>query len=409
LLHAVKQLRDFLRPGQRIFVAGSVNEPTALLAELAAHPLPDDLEFIQFPLGGYNQMDFTALSSSARFTTFFMTTHLQNADPSRLNYLPMQMRAVFDYLCDGIDVLALQAAYDAAGTLRIGPNVDFAAAVLGCAKVVLVEVNSQFIAPPGCPALDVEKIDYVLDSARPLFEMPPPVVDETVVQIGRNVAALIRDGDCLQTGIGGIPAAILAALTAHNDLGIHGGLIDDGGMALINAGNVTGRNKPIDNGRHIIGMALGSQALIEWLAQTPTVIFKGADYTHELSIIRQIPQFVSINSAVEIDLYGQLNAEFANGRQLSGTGGSVDFMRAAKASPGGRSIIAMTATARGGSVSRIVNKVEMATALRTDIDTVVTQFGVAQLANLPVRARAAALLELAAPEFREALRAELPS
>ena len=403
------QLGAFLQPGQRIFVAGSVNEPTSLLGELTAQSVPEDLEFIQFPLGGYNQLDFTALSESTRFTTFFMTAHLKNADVSRLNYLPMQMRAVFDYLSAGVDVLMLQAAYDATGTLRIGPNVDFAAAVLGCAEVVLVEVNKHFIAPAGCPALDVQKIDYLLESDRPLFEMPPPVIDEAAAQIGRNVAGLIRDGDCLQTGIGGIPAAILAALTAHNDLGIHGGLIDDGGMALINAGNVTGRNKPIDNGQHVIGMALGSQKLIEWLAQTPSVVFKGADYTHELNVIRQIPNFVSINSAVEIDLYGQLNAEFANGRQLSGTGGSVDFMRAARASTGGRSIIAMTATARGGSVSRIVNKVEMVTALRTDIDTVVTEYGVAQLANLPVRARATALLQLAAPEFRERLSAELPS
>ncbi len=403
------ELSNYLKSGQRIYVAGSVNEPTALLNELSQEPLPAELEFLQFPLGGYNRTDFTALNETSRFTTFFMTSHLKDADPARLNFLPKQMRMVFDYLSRDIDVAMLQAAYDAAGTLRIGPNVDYAAAVLGCAEILMVEVNRSFVAPPGCPELDAAKIDYLVESQRPLFELPPPVIDATAQQIGRHVAGLIADGDCIQTGIGAIPAAILAALKDHNDLGLHGGLLDDGGMALIEAGNVTGKNKPIDREQHVTGMALGSRQLIEWLADTPAVVFRGADYTHEVAVMRQIPQFVSINSALEVDLYGQLNAEFADGRQISGTGGSVDFMRAARASSGGRSIVAMQATARRGTVSRIVPHTTMVTALRTDIDTVVTEYGVAQIADLPVRARAQALLEIAAPEFRETLRRQLPS
>ena len=154
-------------------------------------------------------------------------------------------------------------------------------------------------------------------------------------------------------------------------------------------------------------MALGDPDFNRWLADTPSVIFRGADYTHEVSIIRQLERFVSVNSAVEVDLFGQVNAEYAGGRQISGTGGSVDFMRAAKASKGGRSIVAMTATARGGTVSRIVPRVEMVTALRTDVDTVVTEFGVAEVKNLPTRARAEALISIAAPEFRDALLEEL--
>jgi len=403
------ELSSYLKSGQRIFVAGSVNEPTALVDELSQLALPADIEFLQFPLGGYNCTDFTALDETSRFTTFFMTPHLKDADPARFNFLPKQMRMVFDYLSRDIDVAMLQAAYDAAGTLRIGPNVDYAAAVLGCAKILLVEVNRSFLAPPGCPELDATKIDYLVESDRPLFELPAPTIDATAQQIGQHVAGLIADGDCIQTGIGAIPAAILASLTQHNDLGLHGGLLDDGGMALIGAGNVTGKNKPIDTGQHVTGMALGSRQLIRWLADTPAVVFRGADYTHEVAGMRQIPQFVSINSALEIDLYGQRNAEFANGRQLSGTGGSVDFMRAARAAAGGRSIVATQATARGGAVSRIVPRTPMVTALRTDIDTVVTEYGVARIADLPVRARAQALVEIAAPEFRETLRGQLPS
>lgn len=145
------------------------------------------------------------------------------------------------------------------------------------------------------------------------------------------------------------------------------------------------------------------------LGQTPSVAFRGANHTHEISVIRQIPNFVSINSAVEIDIYGQVNAEFAAGRQISGTGGSVDFMRASKVSVGGRSIVAMNATARGGSVSRIVPKVELVTALRTDVDTVVTEYGVADIKYLPNQARAEALIEIAAPGFRDELRLQLKS
>jgi 4-hydroxybutyrate CoA-transferase len=175
-------------------------------------------------------------------------------------------------------------------------------------------------------------------------------------------------------------------------------------MRLIRNGNITGHNKPIDTGVHVTGMALGSSDLLDWLADHDAVQFRGANYTHEIGVIRQIPNFVSINSAVEVDLFGQVNSEVAGGRQISGTGGSVDFMRSAKASPGGRSIIAMNATARDGAVSRIVPKVELVTALRTDVDIVVTEYGVAELRNTPARARAEALIALAAPQFRDELR-----
>ena len=404
----MKDLGSLLEKGQRIWVAGSANEPTGLLAQLTDMPLPDDLTFIQFPLGGYNNTDFTSLTSTSRFETFFMTRALREADPARLAFVPMQMRRVYDYLSSNVDVVLLQAAYGADGVLRIGPNVDFAAAALGCAKVVIVEINRAFVAPAGCPVLDESRISAVIETERALFEMPAPVVDEASQQIGSHVASLIKDGDCIQTGIGSIPAAILAELTHCNDLGMHGGLLDDGGMRLIRAGNITGARKPLDTGLHITGMALGSSELVGWLSETPQVVFRSADHTHEMSVIRELPGFVSINSAVEVDLFGQVNAEYAGGRQLSGTGGSVDFMRAAKASPGGRSIVAMNACARGGTVSRIVPRVELVTALRTDVDLVVTQFGIARLQGRSVAQRAAALIEIAAPEFRESLRDQIP-
>ena len=393
-----------LRSGQRVFVSGSSNEPTGLLEAMRAASLPEDLHFIQFPLPGYNHIDFTAWHPSYRMTTMFMGPHLRNADPERLHFVPMHMRATFDYCCRDIDVALVQVARDGEGRLRFGPNVDFVDAALSSAKYVLAECNEAFTAPAGCPLIGEESIDSVLVTDRPLYQMAAPKLDDTAIAIGKQVASLIRDGDCIQTGIGAIPAAILASLEDKNDLGMHGGLIDDGGMALIRNGNITGANKPIDRKLHVTGMALGSQKLFDWLADTPRVIFEGASHTHDVGVIRQLPGFVSINSAVEIDLMGQVNAEFAGGRQISGTGGSVDFMRGARLSRGGRSIVAMTATARRGTASRIVPRVDVVTALRTDVDIVVTEHGVAKLRDLPLDARAEALTAIAAPEFRESLR-----
>jgi 4-hydroxybutyrate CoA-transferase len=394
---------ELLRPGQRVFVSGSSNEPTTLLDLLRQSRLPDDLTFIQFPLAGFNRCDFTALGPTTRMTTFFMTPDLRKADPARLDFVPMHMRTVYDYLKRDVDVVLTQVARGADGKLRLGPNVDFLGAALGSAKRVIAELNESFVAPAGSPVIEASAIDLIVPSGRGLHVPAPPVIDAAAEAIGALVAGLIRDGDCIQTGIGGIPAAILARLADRNDLGMHGGLIDDGGMRLIRSGNVTGKNKPIDTNRHVTGMALGSPELLAWLADTDAVQFRGADYTHEIGVIRQIPGFVSINSAVEVDLFGQVNAEVAGGRQISGTGGSVDFMRSAKASPGGRSIVAMNATARDGAVSRIVPKVELVTALRTDVDIVVTEFGIADLRYTSTRARAEALIAIAAPQFRDEL------
>ena len=393
-----------LQPGRRIFVSGSSNEPSGLLEALRRAALPHNLHFIQFPLAGYNNADFTGWHPSYQMTTMFMGSHLRDADPARLHFVPMHMRAIHDYLSRNADVALIQVARGRDGRLRLGPNVDFIAGALASAKFVLAECNEAFTAPAGCPLIDEARIDGMLATRRPLYEFPAPVIDASASAIGARVADLIRDGDCIQTGIGAIPAAILASLKNKNDLGMHGGLIDDGGMALIRNGNVTGARKSVDTKRHITGMAIGSQPLMDWLADTPEVVFKSANHTHEVSVIRRLPGFVSINSAVQIDLMGQVNAEYAGGRQISGTGGSVDFMRAAKLSPGGRSIIAMNATARRGTASRIMPRVEVVTALRTDVDIVVTEYGVAELRDLPLAARAEALIAVAAPEFREELR-----
>jgi 4-hydroxybutyrate CoA-transferase len=397
----------YLRPGMRVYVGGSSNEPGGLLDAIAARPeSAAGVTFVQFPLAGLNNRDLSGLHPDARLECFFMAPQLADAlAQGRVAFLPMQMRAVFDYVASqAFDVVLLQAAFDRDGHLRLGPNVDFAAAAISSGRLLIAEVNEAVVAPAGCPLIEVERFDALVRTHRRLTPLRAASPDATAHRIAEHVAALVRDGDCIQTGIGAIPAAILAALANKNDLGMHSGLIDDGGMALIQRGVMTGHAKPIDRDVHVTGMALGSVALLDWLATRADVSFRGADHTHEVGVIRQIPNFVSINSAVEVDLLGQVNAESVGGKQISGTGGSVDFMRAARASRGGRSIVAMTATARDGRVSRIVRRVELVTALRTDVDLVVTEYGVADLKSASTRERAERLRAIAAPDFRDSLR-----
>ena len=393
-----------LKPGHRVWVAGGANEPVELLDALAGNrAAASGVTFIQFPLPGINRFDFTALHPDAALITFFMTPALRE---SSAQFLPMQMRFAWDWLREGpLDMALIGIGQASDGSFAVGPNVDFAGAALEAAAVVVGELNRAVAAPAGGMRIDPARIDFVVESRRPPLALPPPAIDETARRIGAQVAALIDDGDCVQTGIGAIPAALLAALKSKNDLGLHGGLIDDGGMALIENGNVTGSRKAIDAGKHVAGMALGSAALCEWLGSRPDVVLRGANYTHELDVIRRIDRFVSVNSAVQVDLLGQVNAEMAGGRQLSGVGGAVDFMRGARAARGGRSIVAMNATARRGAVSRIVRRVEVVTALRTDVDIVATEFGVARLRGKTLEARKRALIAIAHPSFRDDLMA----
>lgn len=406
-----ERLPALLRPGMRIYVSGSSNEPQRLIQALAQRPqCAAGVTFVQFPLPGINVTDFSALHPEARMEAFFLTPELRPGfERRRVQLVPMQMRRVFDYLqrCARFDLSLVQLGDSRDGEFLPGPCVDFHEAAMANTQAVVAEVNSRVPRLAHAPAIAAERVDYILPSARALDEYPSPRIDANARAIGAHVASLVADGSCIQTGIGAIPAAVLDALGEKNDLGVHSGLIDDGVMRLAARGVINGRRKAIDTGVVVTGMAIGSAELYAWLDGREEVRFTGADYTHEISVIARLERFVSINSAVEVDLYGQVNAEMVGARQLSGTGGALDFMRGARASSGGKSIIALTATARRGAISRIVSQLPAGTAItapRTDVDYVVTEHGIAHLHGLSVDARAQALIDIAAPEFRTQLR-----
>ena len=342
------EVGSLLRPGMRVWVAGGSNEPRTLVDGLAracdADPRrADGVTFLQFPLPGMNRFDFSSLSADARMETFFLTPDLGAGHAAgRVRFLPMHMRHAYDYLGRGLDLALIQCTRDAAGRLRAGPNVDFHQAAIETAAVVVAELNTTLPAPAGAPVIDESAIDYLATSATGPATLPAARLDDVSRSIGARVAALIGDGDCIQTGIGAIPAAILAALSDKNDIGLHGGLLDDGGRALIDKGVATGAAKSYMRGVHAAGMLLGTAALFEWASECRALKLCGANVTHDSQVIARLDNFVSINSAVEVDLDGQVNAEVVQGRQISGVGGAVDFMRAARMSAGGRSIVAMT-------------------------------------------------------------------
>ncbi len=404
------EVAGFLEPGMTVFVAGATAEPSEILAALQRQPdRCAGIHFVSVSIPGINGFDFSKLHPEARSTAFFATPqNRESISADRTKFVPLQYSAIFDFLENDLKIDAVLAQLPPAkgDSVSLGISADFLPAVLDKAGLVIAEINERQPIPADSPNCPLDRIDLAVACDRPVPVFPSPESDEASVAIGRYVAALINDGDCLQIGIGSIPGAVLDALTEKSDLGIHSGLISDGVMALADGGNITGRYKNQDQYKIVTGTTLGSEALIDWAGNAPELMIRPVGYTHDTGVIREIDNFVSINSAMEIDLYGQVNADMLDGRQFSGTGGAVDMMRGVAMSRGGRSIVALKAITARGKKSRIVTALDRGTAvtaLRTDVDYVITEYGARRIRHLPISARAEALIEIAAPEFRDQL------
>jgi len=407
------QVASFLEPGMNVFVAGATAEPREILAALANQGKRcAGVHFISASIPGMNGFDFSTLHPETRSTAFFATPENRASIASgRTDFVPLQYSAIFDYLENDlkIDVVLTQLPPVQDDVASLGISADFLPAVLDKAGMVFAELNEQQVAPGDAPSWPADTLDYAVACDRPVPVFPKQESDAAAVAIGRHVAELINDGDCLQVGIGAIPAAVLDALTDKSDLGIHSGLIADGVMALARSGNITGRYKSQEPNKIVTCTTLGSEALIQWAGGAQELAIRPVSYTHDVGVIRQIDNFVSINSAVEVDLFGQVSGDMLGGQQWTGPGGAADTMRGAALSRGGRSIVALKSTAAKGRKSRIVAALERGTAVtacRTDIDIVVTEHGARHVRHLSTAARAEALIEIAAPEFRDQLRDE---
>ena len=305
-----------------------------------------------------------------------------------------------------VDVVFVQVSPpDADGRHRLGLAADYLQAAIERARVVVAEVNPGVPRSEGETLLDPEQITFAIEAAEPPLELPRSTPVDTERTIAEYVAERVPDEAVLQFGIGTIPDAVCVALAGKRDLGIHSGLISDGVLDLIEAGAVTNRKKELDQGVSIGGVIFGTRRLYEFADLNPAVQLRSLEYTHAPSVIARFDAFVSIQTAVEVDLTGQINAETLGGVHIGAVGGANDFVRAAAASPHGHSITALRATTTSGKISRIVPKLQdsVVTTTRSDVDLVVTEYGVAELRGRTLRERADSLIAIAHPDFRAAL------
>ena len=291
---------------------------------------------------------------------------------------------------------------DRDGTVSLGIGVEYVADAIAHTGKLIAEINHRMPSTLGTARLPLSAFAATVESDRPLAEAAMREPDDVERAIAKRVAGLIEDGDTIQMGVGSLPEAVLAALTGHRDLGVHSGMITDGVLDLIQAGVVTGARKEADPGVVVTGAALGSAAgLYDRLGDFP-VEFRAASYTHAPGVLCQLRSLVSINSAIEVDLLGQVGAELRRGVYIGAVGGQVDFSRAASLT-GARSIIALRSELGGESTINPTLRGGVVTTARVDVDAVVTEHGVAMLTGCTVAERAEQLIEVAAPHHRERL------
>lgn len=328
----------------------------------------------------------------------------------RAEYLPCHFHEIpglFERGIYRVDVAVIQVSRpNEAGYCSFGISNDYTKPAADRAAVVIAEVNAQMPFVGGDNFIHVRDLDYIVEVDRPLITLPPATIGDKELQIARYCADLVRDGDTLQLGIGAIPDAVLQCLEDRRDLGIHTEMFTDGVMKLARSGQITGARKTLHPGKIVTTFVMGSQELYDFLDHNDMIEIYPVSHTNDPYVIGQNDHLVSINSCLEIDLTGQVASEAIGQNQFSGTGGQVDFLRGARRSRGGRSILAFRSTAQGDTISRIVpylTEGANVTAGRNEVDYIITEYGCVHLYGLSLRERAEALISIAHPKFRPML------
>ncbi len=307
-----------------------------------------------------------------------------------------------NYICPRVSIVMVSPP-DEHGYVSFGTTVDYTKGTTDYCEVVIAQVNKNMPRTFGNAIKHVRDFTCFVEINDALPEVKTTNISETEMEIGKNCAQLIHNGDCLQLGIGGIPNAVCAQLFDKKDLGLHSELVGDGVVDLLEAGVINNRLKTINNGRTVLGAAFGSNKLNAYINNNPAVELHPIDYVNNPMEIAKNDNMVSINSCLQIDLLGQVVSDTIGLSQFSAVGGQVDFVRGATMSKGGRSIIAMPSTARKGTLSRIVPLITEGSAVttpRNDVNYVVTEYGIAQLKGKTLKERAKALIQIAHPKFR---------
>ena len=401
-----------VRSGDRVYIHPGCAVPEPLVDALSARaPSLKDVEVVHLLTMGRASHMTPEMEGHFRHNAMFIGANARKAvNEGRADYTPIFLGEIARLFSDGtlpIDVALIQVSPpDAHGFCSLGVGVDHTLDAARHARHVIAEVNEQMPRVHGDAFLHVRQFNAVVETSRPLMELRVEAGDAITDAIAHNVAELIDDGDTLQMGIGGIPDAVLRELADRRALGVHSEMFADGIVELIEAGVITGERKSLHRGKVIAGFLLGTKPLFDFVDDNPVVEFHPTSYTNDPFIIAQNDNMVAINSAIELDITGQVSSDSIGAMFYSGFGGQTDFIRGASRSRGGKPIIALPSTAKGGTLSRIVPCLSSCAGVvttRADVRWVVTEYGSAYLFGKTVRQRARALIDIAHPKFREEL------
>ncbi|MGB0011315.1 MAG: acetyl-CoA hydrolase/transferase C-terminal domain-containing protein [Candidatus Sulfotelmatobacter sp.] len=401
-----------VQSGMRVYIHPGCAEPETLVEALMRRaPFVEDVEVVHMMTMGAAPYVAPQMAGHFRHNAMFIGGNVRDAiRDGRADYTPIYLSEIEELFESGampIDVALLQLSPpDPHGFCSFGVGVDTSLTAAKCARYVVAQINDQMPRTYGDSFIHVTELDAIVDSSRPLCATKLPEITDMHRAIARNVAGLIDDGAVLQTGIGGIPDAVLPFLLDRKDLAVHSELISDGVIPLIEAGVITGARKTFKPRKIILGFALGTKRLFDFVDNNPIFEFHPTAYTNDPALIARNDHMVSINSALQVDLTGQVCSDSIGNMFYSGIGGQVDFLRGASRSKKGKAIIAIASTAKNGTISRIMPMLSPGAGVVTSrglIRYVVTEYGIAYLHGKTIRERAQALINIAHPKFREEL------
>jgi 4-hydroxybutyrate CoA-transferase len=396
----------------RVYVHANAAFPLLLLEALTRRSGQvrnvEMMHLLGFGEAYYNRPQF---AESFRHNALFIGANMRKTvQEGRADYIPVHLSEIEDLFLDKnveLDVALLHVSTpDRHGYCSLGVAVETTLTAARCARIRIAQVNDRMPRTFGNTFMHISEFDAIVECSEELPEILPEKATEEQKQIARHVAALIDDGACVQVGVGGIPNAILPYLSDRKDLGIHTETLTESAIPLIEKGVITGARKQINPNKIVLGFALGTRQWYEYVDDNPIFDFQPSSYCNDSAIIAQNENVVAINSAIEIDITGQVVSDSVGARFISGFGGQLDFMRGAARSRGGKPVIAISSTAKNGAVSRIVPRIKNGAGVvttRADVHYVVTEYGVAYLHGKNVRQRAEALIQIAHPKFREEL------
>jgi acyl-CoA hydrolase len=405
---------NFVSSGQRVFFQGAAMTPNLLINALCQrHQDLKDVEIIQVHTEGVALYTQEPYNKSFHVNSCFVGSNVRGAvNGGNGDYIPIflsEIHLLFRKNILPIDVAFIQVSPpDVHGYCSLGTSVDITLPAVETSKIVIAQINPNVPRTHGDGIIHLRDIDYAVEDTSSLGISGGVPISEIEARIGFHVANLIEDGATLQLGIGNIPNAVLDNLSNHKRLGIHTEMFSDGILPLVESGVITGEDKVVKKGKIVTCFAVGSQKLYDFVDDNPLVHFKEAAYTNDTAIIRRNPKVTAINSAIEIDLTGQICADTIGNRQYSGVGGQMDFIRGASLSKGGKPIFAMTAaTAKGISkITPYLKEGAGVTTTRAHVHYVVTEYGTVDLFGKNLKQRAKALISIAHPDFKDELERE---